>query len=170
MRNSLKPVTTGDTSPGRKKIVRFADSLGLDLAQIRHIQDDDQQSNPIVGYSPTLWSRRRLTSFGFSHERSLLRQFVLPSASLIDRLTSQSMVRLESLSITDFSIIGTIRVANLAFEKKVNISDYITYNFGFSKLGRDASIFIQNKRDIQANNIQLSFRDPIMFFQVYHLI
>lgn len=47
---SLKSGKTPPSTPRRKKIVRFADSLGLDLAAVRHILQDDLPHVPQSAY------------------------------------------------------------------------------------------------------------------------
>lgn len=47
---SLKTGKTPPSTPRRKKFVRFADSLGLDLAAVRHILQDDLPHVPATAY------------------------------------------------------------------------------------------------------------------------
>lgn len=65
---SLKSGKTPPSTPHRKKIVRFADSLGLDLAAVRHILQDDLPQIPQSAYVdlkvPKDWIPDRSTSNG----------------------------------------------------------------------------------------------------------
>ncbi len=119
-RSSLK----SPTSPKRKKFVRFADCLGLDLTQIRQIKDAGVP--PLVPLH-VLRAVREASKLRQSEvarsaavSRFILPCFRLENAAVVDlsKLQRQKVV-LESCNVTDFTISCVIRVVNLAFEKSV---------------------------------------------------
>lgn len=123
--SSLKTGKTPPGTPGRKKIVRFADVLGLDLADIRTFLDevpkvpksafedlDISIASPVVQLGPPL-------------EKVLVPLFQQPGClpGFFDRLR-ETQVCLESVAVTDpssLTITGSVRVRNLDFHKSVHI-------------------------------------------------
>jgi len=123
------------TSPGtphKKKSVRFADALGLDLECVRQIQTVDDSPltgsgvhdesrlprRPLLAEASAAWRRPRL-SYG---RRYLCACFQAPGShpDFIDRVR-RSRVVLESYANDDraLTITGVVRVANVAFRKMV---------------------------------------------------
>lgn len=139
-RSSLK----SPTSPKRKKFVRFADSLGLDLAQIRQIKDAGVP--PLVPIHVLMAVREASKLRQSEVQRSAaVSRFILPcfrleNVSVVDlgKLQQQKVV-LESCSVTDFTISCVIRVVNLGYEKTV-VAHYTADKW-------------QSAYDIQANYI-----------------
>uniref|UniRef100_UPI00398E95BB protein phosphatase 1 regulatory subunit 3E n=1 Tax=Pristiophorus japonicus TaxID=55135 RepID=UPI00398E95BB len=113
--------------PARRKNVRFADSLGLELTTIRHFCDADMPQIPhrvmarLREERPErLVSRDMLDMFLGHPAHALEPQFVNPG-SRPDFLEQVRLARvcLEGISTDQFSILGTVRVSNLAYEKQV---------------------------------------------------
>lgn len=126
--SSLKSGKTPPGTPSRKKIVRFADVLGLDLADVKTFMDevptvpqsafedlevsdqlDDTTDNLIAAHS----------------NKILLPMFQQPAgrADYIDLIRSQQ-VCLENAIVSDpicLTITGCVRVRNLDFNKSVHI-------------------------------------------------
>lgn len=128
---SLKTGKTPPGTPSRKKIVRFADVLGLDLEAIRHFAKDDDA--PIVPQSAFAdlkiqtsnsgslfpWSA---TTPGTSAGCCFVAQFEQPGTNphFLDKVRQQK-VCLEDAVITDMRVTGVVRVLNLGFEKLVQV-------------------------------------------------
>ncbi|KAG5900426.1 hypothetical protein JTB14_029312 [Gonioctena quinquepunctata] len=131
--SSLKTGKTPPGTPGRKKIVRFADVLGLDLADVRTFLDEipkipvsafvdlpgadlDDSSNSSSGSSKF---------HGIKVDRFLMPLFQQPGGlpNFLD-LVRDNQVCLENAMVDDpvsLSISGTVRVRNLDFHKSVYV-------------------------------------------------
>lgn len=133
---SLK-TTASTKSPNEKKIVRFADALGLDLTDVRHFSKEclpnisksafadlkiSQNNSPIT-------SRKRKTSKSTSGCRTLVPKFHQPGADpLFFNRIKDEKVCLENIEINGTNIKGIIMVSNLGFEKMVLVR-YTTDNW-----------------------------------------
>lgn len=123
--SSLKTGKTPPGTPGRKKIVRFADVLGLDLADVKTFMDEipvipksayDDLTGCDVQSSPPVRAQSRLGAL------TLVPLFQLPH-DVTDKLESQN-VCLESARVCDgvhVTVCGSVRVRNLDFHKTVHI-------------------------------------------------
>ncbi|CAH2091036.1 unnamed protein product [Euphydryas editha] len=123
--SSLKSGKTPPGTPGRKKIVRFADVLGLDLADVKTFMDEipvipksayDDLSGCDVQNSPPARPAQRLGAL------TLVPLFQL-SRDVTEKLEKQN-VCLESSRVCDgvhVTICGSVRVRNLDFHKTVHI-------------------------------------------------
>lgn len=125
--SSLKTGKTPPGTPGRKKIVRFADVLGLDLADVKTFMDeipvvpkcayDDLTGCDFVPSSPTpVRPTQRLGAL------TLVPLFQLP-VNITDKLEMQN-VCIESARVCDgvhVTVCGSVRVRNLDFHKTVHI-------------------------------------------------
>nr|CAD7204635.1 unnamed protein product [Timema douglasi] len=140
--SSLKSGKTPPGTPGNKKIVRFADVLGLDLADVRTFLDEipkvpksayldledvdlslgsDQSPNVVSNYV----SKVTPLCSGAKPEKCLVPLFQQPGGQtdFLDRVRDRK-VCLENAVVVDsttFSISGTIRVRNLDFHKSVHV-------------------------------------------------
>ena len=143
---SLKTGKTPPGTPGHKKIVRFADALGLDLEAVRTFLDEipnvpqsafddlsgveedgnssDTRINRIGGYNGSAYQHRppftAATPSGF---RTLVASFSQPYTltGFIDRVKNQK-VCLETASMVEEMIIrGVVRVLNIDFHKSVMV-------------------------------------------------
>ena len=110
-------------SARRKKEVRFADALGLDLESVKHIMNTSEP--PIVPASAHKHLLVRSESAGefapAPYRRRLLHAcFSQPAMSrnFAERV-AERRVSLETCLVAPDSIDGVVRVANLAFEKHV---------------------------------------------------
>lgn len=131
---SLKTYKTPPGSPHRKKEVRFADALGLDLESVRHIMNTSEP--PIVPASAT----RHLnvdsgTLSGSPLVRKRLMHPCFPQPGLSPNFAARVAERKVALHSfrADYDVIsGTICVANIAYEKRVLVrytfDAWVTYN------------------------------------------
>lgn len=155
--SSLKTGKTPPGTPGRKKIVRFADVLGLDLAAVRTFMDE-MPKIPKSAYEdldlPEPGSVN--VSLGPRVEKVLMALFQQPGAlaGFLDIIRDKH-VSLENAAVTDpvtMTISGSVRVRNLDFHKSV----YVRYT---SDSWRTYS-------DLQANYVENScdgFSDKFTF-------
>ncbi|KAG7296017.1 hypothetical protein JYU34_021113 [Plutella xylostella] len=123
--SSLKTGKTPPGTPGRKKIVRFADVLGLDLADVKTFMDEipvipksayDDLSGCDVANSPPVRAPPRLGAL------TLVPLFQVPR-DITEKLTRLS-VCLESARVGEgihMNICGSVRVRNLDFHKTVHV-------------------------------------------------
>nr|XP_014349298.1 PREDICTED: protein phosphatase 1 regulatory subunit 3E-like [Latimeria chalumnae] len=154
-------VTRVEESPARRKKVRFADSLGLDLISVRHFCDADAPQVP----DRVIASLRGKTPCHLGNLLTLPVQTVfyepmfanpLHSPHLYERLKHQK-VCLETLGTDEFSISGVIRVLNLAYEKQVTVR--YTLNGWISFLDIPAS-YIPNACDGNADKFSFKLITP----------
>lgn len=127
--SSLKSGKTPPGTPGRKKIVRFADVLGLDLADVRTFLDEVPKV-PMQAYQDLIYdvlsmSPNSQTISGPSLDKVLVPLFQQPGAlpAFLERVKDKQ-VCLENASVTDpisLTITGAVRVRNLDFHKSVHI-------------------------------------------------
>ena len=146
---SLKTGKTPPGTPGRKKIVRFADALGLDLALVRTFLDEVPNVPPsafsdlnglesadsdalIFGSSPRNFASYLPVARGGSSAafpaprnalRSLVASFTQPgSLPNFLELVKQQKICLETACLVDeMRLRGVVRVLNLDFHKSVLI-------------------------------------------------
>lgn len=125
--SSLKSGKTPPGTPGRKKFVRFADVLGLDLADVKMFMDSEVPKIPNSAYSDLVYKIEPeiQVSFGPPLEKMLLPLFQQPGGlpNFLDKVR-EKQVCLENAAVTDpvnLTITGTVRVRNLDFHKSVYI-------------------------------------------------
>ncbi|KFM66784.1 CBM21 domain-containing protein, partial [Stegodyphus mimosarum] len=138
---SLKTGKTPPGTPSRKKIVRFADVLGLDLEDVRHIMTTDVPIIPssaytdldlkdedlpaispvsetveIQGRQPDSWETVQVSA----SPNVLCAMFPNPGqqSDFMDRVRNQGIC-LESVIISDMSVQCTCRVMNWGYKKRV---------------------------------------------------
>jgi protein phosphatase 1 regulatory subunit 3A/B/C/D/E len=122
----LKTGKTPPGTPGRKKIVRFADVLGLDLADVRTFLDEVPKI-PKSAYEDldvTLLPSQ-IMNIPPPVEKVLVPLFQQPGClpGFLERL-KDCQVCLESAAVTDpinLTITGIVRVRNLDFHKSVHV-------------------------------------------------
>lgn len=137
--SSLKTGKTPPGTPGRKKIVRFADVLGLDLADVKTFLDEvptipqsayedlydiDHSCSPVVESSLSKMTMAPSTR----PEKTLVPLFQEPNVqpNFLDRVCHNS-VCLECAYVSDyvfFAVSGVVRVKNIDFHKSV----YVRYS------------------------------------------
>lgn len=153
--SSLKTGKTPPGTPGRKKIVRFADVLGLDLADVRTFLDEIPRV-PNSAYSDLIYDDFRkdgspvppVTAFDCRRssvaatprkpDRMLVPLFEQPGGlpCFLD-LVRRRKVCLENVLVHDplcLSVRGTVRVVNLDFHKSVHIRYTLNRWANFSDL------------------------------------
>lgn len=151
------------TPPYRKKAVRFADALGLDLESVRHVLDMD--SPPVIPLSAKrdLHIDDLLLQQNEQFEvnsRYLVARFPQPSSLLgfIKKVYDNKVV-LENCAFDDgdLSILGIVRVMNLAFLKKVDVrytfNNWLTYD-------EIPANYVHNSTDGPTDKFSFSIRVP----------
>lgn len=119
--SSLKSNKTPPGTPRRKKMVRFADVMGLDLESVRHVMNQEQP--PRIPASAMADLR-----IGMEEERkdmgSRYLDICFPQPGALENFMQKVMANklcLENCIITDLSITGIVRVANIGYHKCVRI-------------------------------------------------
>ncbi|CAH2002742.1 unnamed protein product [Acanthoscelides obtectus] len=153
--SSLKTGKTPPGTPGRKKIVRFADALGLDLADVRTFLDEIPKV-PTSAYedlsvdltdSPSDTSLDNKLSYP-KPEKVLMPLFQQPGglSNFLD-LVRDNFVCLENAIVDDpflLTIKGFVRVRNLDFHKSV----YVRYTLNSWKSYADVqATYVANSCD-----------------------
>ncbi|XP_075160456.1 glycogen binding subunit 76A [Haematobia irritans] len=123
--SSLKTGKTPPGTPGRKKIVRFADVLGLDLADIKTFLDEVPTIPKSAYEDLEIMDSEPPIQLGPKSDRLLMPLFQQPGAlpSFLD-IVREKLVSLENAAVTDTinqTITGTVRVRNIDFHKSVHI-------------------------------------------------
>lgn len=126
-RSSSLKSTYGSTppcSPRTKKVVRFADALGLDLESIRHILDVGDVIPTSLGRSPSDFghSSGSAASGEVGANVKLTARFSEPGSSInFLRRVQERKVSLEEVSVDAqrLTVSGVVRVANIAYQKQV---------------------------------------------------
>lgn len=124
--SSLKTGKTPPGTPGRKKIVRFADVLGLDLADVRTFLDEVPKVPKSAFEDLELaTSSAQSIQLGPPLEKILVPMFQQPGAlpGFLEKVRDKQ-VCMENAAVTDpvsLTITGTVRVRNLDFHKSVHI-------------------------------------------------
>lgn len=152
--SSLKSERSPDDTPCRK-IVRFADSLGLDLVSVRQVKD--AENPPIIPASATvdlnLDKEKSFSSLGAKQYQICFPQ---PGASpnFIHRVLTH-FVCLENARVDSSRglLTGTIRVKSVGFEKKVAVR--ITYN-DWSTFFEIPTSYVQNSHDNTTDRFSFS--------------
>lgn len=119
--SSLKAAKTPPGTPSAKKMVRFADALGLDLASVRTVLDTDNPPRiPDSAISGLEIDKDEIPQDVCKRYLGLC--FEQPGAkfNFIDRVLEEK-VALENCLIKEMSIQGMVRVANIGFHKCVRI-------------------------------------------------
>lgn len=123
--SSLKTGKTPPGTPGRKKIVRFADVLGLDLADVRTFLDEIPKVPKSAFDELVVTVKDTPISLGQRLDKIIVPLFQQPGVSpnFLDIVQLQN-VALENAAVTDpicLTITGLVRVRNLDFNKSVHI-------------------------------------------------
>lgn len=171
--SSLKTGKTPPGTPGRKKIVRFADVLGLDLADVRTYLDEIPKI-PNSAYSDltcidlsSSYSSTSLSSLLGNNNQTLTKilipMFQQPGGQpdFLDRV-KEKLVCLENVMVEDpvsFAIKGTVRVRNLDFNKSVHVRYTLDSWKNYSDL---QTIYVQNSCD--------GFSDKFSFLLYAHTL
>lgn len=154
---SLKSTKTPPGTPRRKKVVRFADAMGLDLESVRHVLN--LESPPKIPPSamkdlqPGLTEDRKAMGSKFITET-----FSQPGADVRfrDRVLAEKVV-LENALIVSGSITGVVRVANLGFHKAVRVR--FTTN-GWASFHDIAASYMANSNDGPTDRFSFTLVPP----------
>ncbi|XP_071091879.1 glycogen-binding subunit 76A-like isoform X2 [Haliotis cracherodii] len=158
--SSLKTNKTPPGTPSRKKVVRFADAMGLDLESVRNIVNVDTPpkvpASALADLRVGLEEDRRAMG-----SRFLTACFSQPGASenFMKKVLAQK-VSLENAVITGMTITGVIRVANISFNKMVRVR-YSTNRWAtFHDI---AASYVQNSCDGPTDRFSFSIVAPANF-------
>lgn len=158
--SSLKTNKTPPGTPHRKKVVRFADAMGLDLESVRHVLN--MESPPKIPASAMADLKA-----GLVEERKeigskyLCPCFNQPGAAdnFFQKVITQK-VCLENAIITDLTITGFVRVSNISFHKSVRVR--YTHN-GWATFHDIAASYVQNSCDGPTDRFSFSIVAPPFF-------
>ncbi|GFT23843.1 glycogen-binding subunit 76A [Nephila pilipes] len=120
--SSLKLEKDSSETSSEKKIVRFADALGLDLADVRVYANEEEIPNipasaiPSLGLSGETKATIELTRENYT----FIPQFEQPGADayFLEKVKQQK-VCLENVIIEGLKVTGLVRILNIGYEKKV---------------------------------------------------
>ncbi|KAL8601113.1 hypothetical protein ACOMHN_040814 [Nucella lapillus] len=154
---SLKSTKTPPGTPRRKKVVRFADAMGLDLESVRHVLN--MESPPKIPPSamkdlhPGLTEDRKTMG-----SRYITETFAQPGADVHfrDRVIAEKAI-LENALIVSGSITGVIRVANIGFHKAVRVR--FTTN-GWASFHDIAASYMVNSNDGATDRFSFTLVPP----------
>ncbi len=124
-KSSIKDSSKTPETPGRKS-VRFADALGLDLEVVRNILESesppDYPSMALAACSTVFTDDETGGSTVTIQPRYLSMSFIQPGGQS-DFLTRvyQQQICLENAVVSDFTVLGTIKVRNISYQKSVKI-------------------------------------------------
>ncbi|KAH8408043.1 hypothetical protein KR222_002207 [Zaprionus bogoriensis] len=123
--SSLKTGKTPPGTPGRKKIVRFADVLGLDLADVKTFLDEIPTIPKSAFEDLEILESEPPLQLGPKSDKLLMPLFQQPGglATFLDAVR-EKQVSLENAAVTDNinqTISGSVRVRNLDFHKSVHV-------------------------------------------------
>ncbi|XP_076449835.1 uncharacterized protein LOC143286127 [Babylonia areolata] len=154
---SLKSTKTPPGTPRRKKVVRFADAMGLDLESVRHVLN--LESPPKIPPS----AMKDLQA-GLSEDRKnmgsryISETFTQPGADprFRERVLADKVV-LENALIVTGAITGVVRVANLSFHKAVRVR--FTTN-GWASFHDIAASYMVNSNDGPTDRFSFTLVPP----------
>ena len=124
-KSSIRGYTKTPETPGRKS-VRFADALGLDLEVVRNILESesppDYPSMAMAACSAVLSDSDDTVGTVTILPRFLSMSFVQPGgqSDFLTRVYKQNIC-LENAVVSDFTVLGTIKVRNICYNKSVKI-------------------------------------------------
>ncbi|XP_037718180.1 glycogen-binding subunit 76A [Drosophila subpulchrella] len=123
--SSLKTGKTPPGTPGRKKIVRFADVLGLDLADVKTFLDEIPTIPKSAFEDLEILEAEPPLQMGPKSDKLLMPLFQQPGGlpKFLDAVR-EKQVSLENAAVSDNinqTISGSVRVRNLDFHKSVHI-------------------------------------------------
>lgn len=123
--SSLKTGKTPPGTPGRKKIVRFADVLGLDLADVKTFLNEIPTIPKSAYEDLEILESEPPVQLGPKSDKLLMPLFQQPGGlpNFLD-IVREKLVSLENAAVTDginHTITGSVRVRNLDFHKSVHI-------------------------------------------------
>lgn len=158
--SSLKTNKTPPGTPRRKKMVRFADAMGLDLEDVRHVLNADAPPKIPPSAMKDLQEGLELDRKSIGN-RYLTACFQQPGASddFLRRVVTRK-VCLENAVVTNLTITGIIRVANLGFHKFCRVR-YTTN--GWVTFHDIAASYVKNSCDGPTDRFSFSIVAPADF-------
>ncbi|XP_060589491.1 glycogen-binding subunit 76A-like [Ruditapes philippinarum] len=129
--SSLKTNKTPPGTPSRKKMVRFADAMGLDLESIRHVIDAENPPKiPASAISDLKVGVEEARPDVGSRYLDLCFSQPCVATDFMGKVMAKK-VSLENCVINDMSITGVVRVANVGYHKCVrvrySINNWVTF-------------------------------------------
>lgn len=155
--SSLKASKTPPGTPSIKKMVRFADALGLDLESIRTVLDADNPpripDSAIAGLEVDKEDDHRDI---YSPYLDLLFQQPGAASNFLERVVSNK-VALENCVVTGMNINGMVRVANIGYHKCVRIRYTINNWVTFYDI---MASYVQNSCDVTTDRFSFMIVAP----------
>ncbi|XP_022092009.1 glycogen-binding subunit 76A-like [Acanthaster planci] len=162
-KSSIKDVTKTPETPGGKS-VRFADALGLDLETVRDILESESPPD-----YPSMAAAACAVAVGLDgasgspalqaiQPRYLSMSFVQPGGQpdFVTRVNQQS-VCLENAVLSDFTVLGTIKVQNLSYHKIVKVRYSAD---GWNSFGDIPASYVQNSCDGPTDRFSFGLTAP----------
>ncbi|OWF53550.1 glycogen-binding subunit 76A-like [Mizuhopecten yessoensis] len=158
--SSLKTNKTPPGTPRRKKMVRFADAMGLDLEDVRHVLNADAPPRIPPSAMKDLQAGLEVDRKNIGH-RYLTVCFQQPGAceDFLKRVLTRKIC-LENAVVTNLTITGIIRVANLGFHKFCRVR-YTTN--GWVTFHDIAASYVKNSCDGPTDRFSFSIVAPADF-------
>lgn len=158
---SLKSSKTPPGTPRRKKVVRFADAMGLDLESVRHILN--LESPPKI---PASAMKDLLPGLG-QERKEIGTKYLTPcfeqpgcEGTFIQRVLGEKVSLENAIAVTGTNITGVVRVANISFLKNVRVR--FTTN-GWTTFHDIAASYVQNSNDGPTDRFSFSLVAPADF-------
>ncbi|OWA52080.1 putative Protein phosphatase 1 regulatory subunit 3D [Hypsibius exemplaris] len=155
---SLKTKKTPPGTPSPKKMVRFADAMGLDLEKVRHFMKDQLPNTPVgvLGSAP-------VTTLTNELNRHLSGRYLTPSfpqpclaGNFLERIRQQK-VCLDSVQTQDFAVHAYVRVLNISFEKSLTVR----YTFDNWRSSLDTlATYVPSSNDNFSDRFQFTLNAP----------
>lgn len=158
---SLKSSKTPPGTPRRKKVVRFADAMGLDLESVRHILN--LESPPKI---PASAMAHLHTGLALDRKemgvKFLSACFDQPGGAdnFLQRVLGNKVCLENAVAITGTTITGVVRVANISFHKSVRVR--FTTN-GWNTFHDIAASYVQNSHDGATDRFSFTIVTPADF-------
>ena len=105
----------------KKKTVSFADDLGQSLVEVRIVYESSDEPPTFSMPSEILSTLAEGAQAGITESPPLVLNFAQPASNYMafrDKI-EQGCVSLENVIVKEYHLLGTVKVKNIAFEKKV---------------------------------------------------
>ena len=148
-------------TPSPKKMVRFADAMGLDLEKVRLFLQDQLPNTPSSYQADVAVATLTNELNRHSTDKYLTPSFPQPclAGNFLERIRMQK-VSLDSVQTSDFQVSGFVRVLNIAFDKAL----VVRYTFNNWKTSLDlAAQYVPNSNDNFSDRFQFSIHAPLYF-------
>ncbi|KAF8782842.1 glycogen-binding subunit 76A-like [Argiope bruennichi] len=173
--------SSADGASSDKKIVRFADAMGLDLVDVKVFTNDGSLPNiPPCAFNDLMVNlnndKKPLLSQDPTQDKYVLvPQFEQPGsgANFINRVKDQK-VCLENVIILDLQVTGIVRISNLHY-KKVIIVRYTTDNW--NSVLEQPAIYVEGSSDTVTDKFKFTIHprhmkpgDKLIFVLKYEVL